>query len=43
MVFFATPVMRTVARMLLPSTNAATTRIRSAVLSLFILTTMLKG
>src|SRR3954467_8922739 len=41
-VFFATPVMRTVARMLLPSTSAATTAARFSVLRTFaILTIML--
>src|SRR5687768_5848716 len=36
-VFFAAPVMRTVARMLFPSTNALTTDARFSLLSLFIL------
>ena len=40
-VFFATPVMRTVARMRQPSTSAATTATRFAMLNLFILTIML--
>ena len=38
----ATPVMREVERMLLPSTKAAKTRIRSALLSVFILSIMLE-
>ncbi len=41
-VFLATPVIRTVERMELPSTNAAMTWTRRAVLSLFILTIMLE-
>ncbi len=38
MVFFATPVTRTVARMLMPSHKHATTCPRRSVLNLFILT-----
>src|SRR6266540_1564704 len=41
-VFFATPVMRTVERIELPSTRAAITRTRFSVLSLFILTIILE-
>lgn len=40
--FFANPVMRTVARMLFPSTKQAMIRDRSAVLKRFILTIMLE-
>ena len=41
-VFRATPVIQEVERMLFPSTRAETTRIRSSVLSLFILSIMLE-
>jgi hypothetical protein len=41
-VFFAAPVMRTVARMLLPSTSAPDDLARCSVVSLFILTIMLE-
>jgi hypothetical protein len=43
MVFFATPVTRTVARMLMPSTRQEMTWPRRSVLNLFILTIMLEG